>query len=72
MLRMLKQIADEADARSDADDALQLQVTSNDGDISALQAADVLLQGNINAVQADVDANETVSNDADAAIASRR
>ncbi len=61
-------IADEADARSDADDALQLQVTSNDGDISALQAADVLLQGNINAVQADVDANETVSNDADAAI----
>ena len=47
-------------ALQDADVALQGQITSNDGDITALQNADVTLQG-INAVQTDVDNNETAA-----------
>ena len=44
-------ITDEATARNEADTELQEQITSNDTDIAALQAADTTLQGNIEALQ---------------------
>ena len=61
-------IADEAAARIAADGGLQSQISSNANAISALQTADGVLQGNINALGQDVLDNEQASNEADDAL----